>query len=59
VRDIAGRIKTGEFTTVSDAVEHAFAQERGRFVGFATEENLKARVRKKVGAQLRNWTILD
>jgi hypothetical protein len=59
VRDIAGRIRKREFTTVSDAVEHAFAQERSRFAGAGTEENLKARVRKKVGKELRNWTILD
>ncbi len=59
VSNIADRIRKREFTTVSDAVEHAFAQERSRFAGSGTEENLKARIRKKVGKELRNWTILD
>jgi hypothetical protein len=53
VADIAGRFIRGEFATISEAVEHAFIKERDRFTGFATEENLKARVRKKVGARLR------
>ena len=54
VRDIAGRFRKREFTTVWDAVEHAFAQERSRFAGNGTEENLKARIRKKVGKELKN-----
>ena len=53
VRDIAGRMRKREFTTVWDAVEHAFAQERSRFAGNGTEENLKARIRKKVGKELK------
>jgi hypothetical protein len=59
VIDIVDRVTRGEFATVSEAVEHAFVFERDRFTGFATEENLKARVRKKVGQELRGRTKMD
>jgi hypothetical protein len=59
VDDIAGRIIRSEFATISEAVENAFTKERDRFTGFATEENLKARVRKKVGERLRQLDDIE